>query len=482
MEETQVRNKNMEIKRERIISISDIVEYILRKIWLIIVFVILGAVVCSGYKYAKDKKAYSSVADSDTKIDYEELLNEDEIRQVDISYTLYHQLKQQQQYIDDSILMKIDPYDESQGILQYKIDAADGNISDIKNAIIDYVKEGGISEKLDVQDNIDDISELVSVVGNTDYLNNTDVEEDDSHILTIRVIQEDMETCKSLANAVNNAIVSYKEQLQNSFGNIQMDMFNCSYQTKMDSELQDYQYEALKKVTSMQEHLDSQNAKLNDNQKSFLNEKIISENVDEVQSDTNSIDDTQVVSAPQFSKKYAVLGAVIGFVCAVIILILRYLSRRTLNIAVEFKDTLQISVLGQINEQEKNNVLVNIWRKIVNHKKTLSVDQEKKIALKNVTSYCEKMNLSDVLIIGCVNDLEKNEWVVGLKKELENQKIQTEIAGNILEKPEALEKLSTYSNVVLIEKLHVSKYEDVVSEIEKCTKLNVGVVGAIALN
>ena len=55
MEKTQIDYKQFE--KERIVSLSDLIEEIFRKIWLVVVLAVIFALAFGGYKYRQDRAA-----------------------------------------------------------------------------------------------------------------------------------------------------------------------------------------------------------------------------------------------------------------------------------------------------------------------------------------------------------------------------------------------------------------------------------------
>ena len=79
MEKTQVDYKQFE--KERIVSLSDLVEEILRKIWLVVIFAVIFALIFGGYKYRQDKAA-AEVASTVQEDNLEASVSSEEMLQV----------------------------------------------------------------------------------------------------------------------------------------------------------------------------------------------------------------------------------------------------------------------------------------------------------------------------------------------------------------------------------------------------------------
>lgn len=111
---------------------------------------ILCALVCAvalgGYGYRKGR---GSPAEDAPKAVGEIELAEDEERAVSQAVELYKSIQAQNEYLDSSILMQIDPYHKDMMVLLYRVGDADRrNLQGILESYISHIKNGGAADAL----------------------------------------------------------------------------------------------------------------------------------------------------------------------------------------------------------------------------------------------------------------------------------------------------------------------------------------------
>ena len=131
----------------------------------------------------------------------------------------------------------------------------------------------------------------------------------------------------------------------------------------VDQELQTYQAEQSTSLETLRNTLIDCKGELSEAQLQMLNRD--SEN------DMTSTSNESVSISVGISKKYVGVGALAGIVLAVIIIILRYIFRGTVNLGIEFQTMFNLSVFGQVDLHEKKNILVAAWRRLLNKKEKM---------------------------------------------------------------------------------------------------------------
>lgn len=486
MEEQQIDYEQFD--KERIISISDLIEEILRKIWLIIILAVVFAVVFAGYKYSQDKSAAEVIADSVTTAELKDQLSADQMQKVNNVFALCTKLQQQQEYVENSPLMQINPYNEDRITMQFAIQTETGNSLDILNAIQSYINQKGIAEDLkkeypDIDNNY--VSELVSFECDNDALRELP---DSNYVLTqanifsVQVLQIDETSCQKLADAVLDCLAAYQVQTNERLGSYQLELLNESYLKAVDSELQSYQYSKVDSLISMQDRVTNQMAALSDTQNQVLSGMLSNEEIIEIDSVNKESAIAQESITVSISKKYLGIGILAGIILGIILIVLRYVTRGTLNLSVEFQNMFNIRTFGQVNLLQRSNILIRMWRKITNKKNPLSLEEETQLTIANVKNYCKRNQVNRILFTGSGESLSTNAWMKDVLTALRQQQIEAEVANDLLYSSETLEIMTDYDYVVLVETLHVSRYGDVKQEIQKIMEQNVHIAGAIVLN
>ena len=180
-------------------------------------------------------------------------------------------LENQQEYLDKSILMKINAYKEDRVNLQFIVK---GDESTAKNAISSleyYVSSGALANDLqakypDVEPNY--LSELISFendsdelqVGDTEYLN----VKFSGNVFCISVMEQDEEQCQTLADSVAACLSEYQVLSAQTIGAYELSLVDKSATKVVDSDLQDFQNGKINDTTNLKNTIKDLKSNLSD--------------------------------------------------------------------------------------------------------------------------------------------------------------------------------------------------------------------------
>ena len=483
MKKQQINYEQFE--KERIIKISDLIEELFRKIWLIVAFAVVFAVILTGYKYSKDKVAVQA-ANAITDEDSETSLTDEELQQVDTVLLQQTRLEEQQEYLDNSILMKINACKENRVNLQFIVKGDENTAKNAISSLEYYVSSGALANDLqekypDVESNY--LSELISFendsdelqIGDTEYLN----VKSNGNVFYISVMEQDAEQCQTLADNVVACLNEYQVQSAATIGTYELSLVDKSVTKVVDSDLQSFQNGKINDVNNLKNSIKDLKNNLSDVQLSVLNKNL--EAADGTTKDNTDIAEQSGTVSVNLSKKYMGLGALVGIILAVIIIILRYVLRGTLNVALEMQHMFNLCVFGQIASDGRKNILVKAWRKLKN-KRNLSVEEQKNITVANVKTFCLKRGIDKVLLVSSREKIAIVECVTAIMSELKRDGIFVDIAEKFPYSEESIKKMMNYEYVILVEELRKSKYEEVLQGVQKCMEQECQLEGAIVLD
>ncbi len=473
-----------QLERERMISLADLFEEILRRIWLIIVLAVVFAVLCAGYKYMSDRQKAEASPSTNTYARAAESLSDEEMSAVNSVLRLYSDVEATDQYMNESIRMNIDPYHEDRVTMQFTVQTDEEYLADALQALEGYVAGGSIANDLaelypDVESQY--LSELLSASSGTLMTDSDATEIYLSSVFTVQVIETDEEAALLLADAVQQSLTSYANRLRSSFGTCRLDLIDQSVAQVYDSDLKTEQTTALTNQISQQNRITTQLDTLSDDQVTVLNALLTQEDTDMTEADDTAAAQTATVTV-HISKRYILLGVIIGIVLGIILIVLFYIARGALNVEQEMPGEFGIPVCGHLHVKKQRNPLVRGWRRLVYKKKPLPPETERQIAVVNLKKFCADRDQSRILLTGSRLDMTENEALLAIRTALGAEGIEAEIAGGLLDLPQTLERLGEYSCVVLVETLHKSHYKDVVRETEICAQQDVYPAGAIVLD
>jgi hypothetical protein len=474
-----------ELGQERIITVSDLIVEIIRRLWFVILMAVVFAVLLGGYKYVKDIKE-ASVEQTDTDIsDAESELTEDELKEVNNVLLMQDNLCQQQEYTENSVLMQINPYNESTVVLQYHFETEQSEetidySNDLLSSYQNYVNDGALAsdlakkgEKLDIQY----LAELISFTSDSNGENG--VAETITWVsgksFEIKVIHADEDACQALALKVNECMEEYQRVLQETLGEHSLILVGNTYSRVVDKSLWSYKYDRANSIVAMQEKIDTLKDKMSEQQLEAF-EKSSKQIVADQQEENAETEQTSV----RVSKKYVAAGGLCGILLACILLVVLYVLRGTINKAEDIQYLYNLRILGELNASDRKNIFLIVWNRILGKKGTaLTVEEEEQLFMSNLKISCEKNGIQKLLING--NGQQNTGWMESVKKELCQTGVEVIIEDDIFHSPDTFEKLKEIDYVVLVEKIRNSRYEDIVGEIRICMEQQIEILGAVVV-
>lgn len=491
MEENRVNYE--QFYKERIISISDMIEEVFKKIWLILILAVICALVCAGYKFSQDKKTAALTENTVTTEDLTANLSEAELQRVRNVYELQTGLMRQEDYMEQSIAMQIDPYMEDRMVMLFSVQSP--SVDDRENvlyALDTYINGGGLAADLHEKypdETMYSLSELVTAQPQTQKPDDEDDHMQDQiddlgypnvDLLTVRVIHLDPDSCKDLADAVSDCILTYQERLDYAFPSCQIAKWNEVYTQIVDRDLQTYQSEHLDALITTQDRLNVQTQALSEGQKQMLTVLLSGEEAS-VSQDAAENDAGEPVKV-SVSKKYMAIGILLGIVIGIVLILLGYVTRGTLNLALEFQKMFHLPTFGEVGLKGKGNILVRAFRTLTHKNKGLTLEEQKQLAIGNLVHACRGAAAKQILLAGTCAGLSEIPFVQEIKAALEKEGMKAEIADRMPWSYQALEQLEACEQVVLVETLHISRYDEIMQEIQKCMEHKIPILGTIVLN
>ena len=474
------------LNQERIITIADLIREIIRKLWIVVAAAVIFAAIFGGYKYAKDSKAAS--ASSESTVDMKVKLNDDAQTEVDNVLKIQDNLDEQQAYVDNSVLMQIDPYNESVVTLQYHYNPDNKDYSsDLLNSYMSYVNNGGLSSDLaaaGIDLDVQYISELLNCESNfettgTSSDNNITLNSK-SESFEISIIHENKADCEKMAETVISCMDAYQQQLQSRVGSHSLTLVDQSYSKEVDKEILTYKTDRVNSIISMQERIKDLTEKMTADQNA-----VIDKYNKDAKSDTKvaSKDDSSAVPEAKnsdthvsISKKYVVVGAAAGIILSCLAIIILYVVRGTVNKAEDIRSLYNLRVVGELEGKKKKGTALS------GKGSGLTPEQQKELLSANLKVACKKEGIEKLLISGSSIAEVENGVKEYLTAELKKAGIEVCITDSFLTSGKALEKLAEYDHVLLIEQIGSTRYEDLSAELRICLEQQAEVLGTIVLN
>lgn len=456
------------MKTEIYISVKDLIKECIRKIWIIIVAMVVFGILLAGFRYAKDKKniANTTVAESTEKVDVEKIVDDlesDDYNQVMTYVDLTNYRDQNRLYTADAKLMKINPYKVDTVLLQYYVNAEDENTrKDMAAAYLSYISGGSLAadvvENNDLEDSSSDIQELIQcdatglTTGTAFYTENTNT-------INMYVYGVDEQDAKDIASYVKESMDAYSQKLS-AVAPHTLTLFEEQYSVTCATKLVSLKNDRFGNLMTYNDRTTSYEGLLSDKQKESAQKIVSAQKENDELEDSNETGKTakkDETPKASISKKYLVVGAFLGLVLAVVIIVLKYMFDPTIKTSKDLQMFYGTNFIGDVAQAD--GAL---------------------LAASKIINMCSNRQIKKVLIAGKMA-AENEAAIKEVVDAVEKKGIVADIIGDILTDADAVQTLEAKSNVVLVEAVRKSKYEDFNQEKALCESLDAQLLGYIAI-
>lgn len=349
------------------------------------------------------------------------------------------QIEELQNYVDNSIYMKLDGQNLQIASSQYAVQSSD-NIENVLSSIIYYVNEGGLKS---------DISEEYASL-QPDYWREIISCTSSGNVLNITVMHYDSETAKEILSIVFEKIQKQIPAIEAVQGTFVLQEITTSYYTKSDVNV-----------------INNQNNYRN-NLKNYINNridqnnKVISQkNAKSTYIEKNKDNHVPVVLNPVITAvKFAFVGIVFGIALPGIWFILKYLLGNRIHSARDIEN-IGLKVLATY-KAGKENALFN--RSIVN------IEYLSKLA-----------GTSSVFLYALQNDKETQMCLNEYKSFLEKEDLQIFSGSHLNNDMNELKSLIACKNTILFIHAGTALYTDLERMIQTCKNFDITISGCIVL-
>lgn len=455
-------NKNQEIELEELIW-----EIILK--WrIVIVISCISAVAVCGLYYVKNLKSYNTLLIEQDNVENnraEIVLTDSERQEVEVVKQMKDLLLQGKEYILNSKLININPYNVETATLNYCMK----NSSNIKENHILEVFYKIITREV--------LTEIISKNSN-DSLDGVYAQElfeinAENNILTIKILYDDDNILQNIVNDVKSYIDNAQSQGKIA-ENEEILLLSEDIQKTVQNDLSLIKEGQLRLIYDMNNKIEAVEKNLNEQQ---LKELTIQE------SDNNIISE---VNKPVPNKKYALFGGVLGIFVACALIVIKMLFSDKLLSADDITKIYDVKLLGTIKkEKKKKSIFYKIDDFLIGIKdkkaRKISLEQQMEFLIDNIQRICQKLKVSCVYLAG--SDL-KNIGINQVEEvitKLQDIGIQVKFGNDILIDIAALKEMNKIGNVIILEGLNYSKYSMMEETIEKIKEYDVNILGGIVI-
>lgn len=494
-------------QEEKELCIMDYVWSVLLHWRRIMFFMILFAFSVAGLKYIKDIQTLQTVKENvvEKQLTVEEI--EDKIKQlpekdkysVRTAIDLIETLNKKNMYADSAAAMQLDCYNVDRIVLQYFI-KTDIYTSELMHAYEEAcLSPQAIDEIVQASGNTFMSNDVKDMIGfrnggnnrESSGISNTFSIEGETAIFSITIRGVDRISAESTAEVIKNILDRYEVQAAKIFGSHSLILVSECYENGKDDSIESIQ-------DSIDEDIYYLNERINVIKKGLLGEEA-EEAVDDINSYITAIrkenenertekivEDGESITKVSVSKKWILIGAILGVVFVCGLEFLYWIGNGRLNSVNELQQNFPVRILGVLEDRkiQKSFSKIDGWiyKLKDRNKKRLNRDQMFQMILSGIVVAAQKANIKEIYVTG--TEIERKNvqsFLEKLKQAAEELEVKLVIGQSINIDSKAFFKMVRMGNVIIIEEVNVSIYQEIIRELQICEEQGVNILGSIVV-
>lgn len=468
----------MNNNRQREVSLIQVFWKVLMGWKILLAFAIIFAVLVPGFRYWTGMREYNSAMQAETSGEEETLpeFTAEEQQQIDDVYSLKVLLEQNRSYMEHSALMNIDPYHENVLNLQYYVDSdyminytedtEPDYTSVITNAYVEIVNRGLDQDTIwaeinEEQDELD-MEGLISAGALS------------STTFNVRVIYSDQMSLKEISRSIQKALNARSDELSEKIGSHELVLLSESISVQADRDLASSQSTVQELINTYRSRITSLMSNMTEEQLEVLGAELQNTELEE--------EEPEVIEKPAFSKVDIVLGFVLGFVLAGMLLACIAIMSNKLQETRELVDLYGLRQFAVVPKANKKKGLTALLLRIKNcRRKLYAPEAALNLAVSNIALYCKKEGIHQLLLTGSEIEQVDKSLIKNMMDNLAKSDINVIYGENVCYDAAAMCQASEAGYVVLIEVVDVSIYQEIEKEIRMLRDQNVEILGCIGM-
>lgn len=429
------------------INLKEVIWDLLSQWKAILVVSLAMMLLVTGAKYRKDTNAYEAAmhareavqmeGSADERIsDIIASLPDDEVATVQFLVNQLEWIETEKEYMNNSILMNTNPANQRTLLLDYYVSLSDVNeatMTALVNGYKGYLRSDNLINAVGqfVSPGVERkyISELISITDNNNSITDS---ASDGAVLEISIVLPSEADAEAVEKAMTSTLTEYSSELRNRIGEHSISLISSSETYLFNNDAVNNHNNIISAVYNLQNNAKNMQLSLSDGQKAAIESiKAIKKESSEIATGSQqNIDESNQelknneISTPGFSKKYAVLGFVLGALVYAFIYLLIIIIRGRVNYASDAQCYTQSRLIGEVYEKtEKKGLWKLLHSNLVNsyrYRNKMDADIQKHKASDMLEAVCRREGISDAVLINLSG--EKNKELFGelAKKEVAN--------------------------------------------------------------
>lgn len=458
-----MENLHKKNSENRIINISVFGRYLIKKWWILAVVSIVMVGILLGKLYADMQKTNHVVEEVETNV-----LSESEQKKVNEAYKEYKKIIDLQEYIDQSILMEINPYKEYRKVISYEIEGAKSG--DILSIYLQYLYSGiAIDIVMEELNNVEPqyLNELIK--GIRIEKEDLSIEGQESSVFGIQIIGKDKTIVDLITQNTEDALLIYTAKISGQLQSYELKQIGVTEGFVVDTDIEKLQKS---RSTNLKELEDNYTANVagfsaiqSESLESLLNKGDVGKVEETLTGQSLTAEESTPIGIATYIK-YIIFGILLGTTLASGAILIWYVYGGNINSAQEFQEVYNIKVLEEMKAGIKDS-----------QKKMERIN----ILLARCKLLCSGNNISKIVIVGETTTSLGIEIVQYLKEELKMSHVELEHIKGFLDDANILSYISEFTNVLLIEEVGKVKRNDFERELEFYSEQNMSVIGVIPI-
>lgn len=250
-----------------------------------------------------------------------------------------------------------------------------------------------------------------------------------------------------------------------------------------DSDILRIQQEYYQRIVDLQKIINTIEQSVTDSsEKSYLNFLISLSNEEGEASDQNVTPKTRL----HISKKYILVGALLGLLLAAIVIIIKYIASNSIKTSKELEEDFGIQILGSFQGNtsfyQKRKTKLDQWlRKLKNNNRYgLNEEVVSKLIATKIKIAAEKNDLHNLCVAVDGNVTGEIDYLDAVAEYLGSDPT-VKIIRNYLETSDELEGLSGTDAIVLVEQVEQSTHGDLRNTCALCRDYQINILGCIVV-
>lgn len=497
------------------ISIKDMVYQVLRKWRIMLIMVLVLAVVCGFGSSVMSALSSGSDDDADSGLTKSQKLEKtvkstasglsEQIKyETELAFESYKeyvvQASEIQRYLSNSVKMEIDSSSAPTYTLNYVIDThynavyptieykdfTSDIISVYGSRLINNDTTSKIRDEIGWDTDLAYIQELITT--NFSSSQDQDSSSDSSlnsavDTMTVTIYAPDEETARNIGKIIKDEISSQKSEMEKIFGSFDITLVSEQYSETVANDILSAKQGYVSNLNTIFTAINNLSKNMTTAQTAYYNALVAQYMYDGSDDDiVTAVPDTSDTAEESSSsvkitldKKNAAVGILAGIIIVVLIEVLKYIYIARIKRAEDMDYTFGVKVFG-VQSPEKKGIDKALEKAFASRLLSYSNDERLSMINAGIAISAEKNSIKSLYITGSVSDDVLAENIAeGLKGKVSS----VEFGRSILVDPESLEKMSKCDAVVLIERTHDSRCDEIKNELDICKTSGVKVLGSV---